>query len=114
MALSPLSQQTPAPQEPAKEPEKEKEPTVNVKEPESKAPAVRYFWCSWPDFRIAKPEHPTFQFKGRFLETTDEETAEWILELAAPGTLPCDLKEISKEEYMDGRFDQQVAESSGD
>jgi len=104
MALPPLQQQTPGgtnppPEDSAKE------------EAQTEESAVRYFVCSWPDFRVAKPERPLIQFTGRFLQTQDQALADWILEITEKSNFPCDVKEITKEEYMDGQFEAQLTSS---
>lgn len=118
MSLPPLPTQEPAANETSNKPE----PTVTVSGvspvaaviPEAQAVAKRYFWCSWPDFRVAKAGKPAFMFEGRYLETEDAEQADWILECFEKSAFPCEVKELTETEYMDGRFDQQVANSSSD
>lgn len=114
MALPPLQAQTPGGSNPPpEESAKNNEPTITVTaSPKEEKPVKRYFWCSWPDFRVAKADKPAFMFSGRYLETEDQEKADWILEISAASHFPCEIKELTEAEYNDGRFDQQVADSS--
>lgn len=109
MPLDPLPLQTPKVEESSKEETQEPTVTVNADPATEEEQVVRYFWCSWPDFRIVKPGRPLVVFQGRLLETSDTAAAEWLSDLVGLSSLSCEIKELSKEEYLQAKFDEQEA-----
>lgn len=84
-------------------------PTNSTETPSS---PMRYFWSSWPDLYMSKIGKPKLIFSGRFMQSDDPAKAEWILELAEM-KLPFSLKELTEQEYLDGKYEEQLATSHG-
>ena len=84
----------------------DKSPTLSIPPappivlPVGKKPEKVYFYCSWPDLHVAKPEKPEVQFKGRLLVTEDAALVDWVRFIAvkAPAGM-YQINELSAEVY---------------